>query len=63
MTLAIDASQWAWPQWTYVGVFAFNLLMAIILDGQPKTGNHSAGVTLVASAIALVILVSGGFFA
>jgi hypothetical protein len=63
MTLAIDASQWGWPQWTYASVFVLNIFFATMLDGQPKSGNHSAGVTLVASVVAGFILVSGGFFA
>lgn len=62
MTLAIDASTWGWPQWTYVGLFAFNVVMGAVLDGQPKTGNHSAGVSLVAVVMAVFILISGGFF-
>lgn len=63
MTLAIDASAWGWPQWTYIGLLAFNVVMSAVLDGQPKSGNHSAGVSLVAAVLGVFILVSGGFFA
>lgn len=62
MTFAIDMSAWGWPQWTWIGLAAFNLIMNAVLDGQPRTGNYSAGVYLAALIVSAFIVISGGFF-
>jgi hypothetical protein len=63
MTLAIDVSQWGWPQWTWLGLAAVNLLINAVMDGKPRTDNYSAGVYLVAALFGGFIVTSGGFFA
>ena len=64
MTLAVDVSQWGWPQWTEVGLLGWALLANLILDGTPKrSSNYSAGAAFVSVALAAFILTSGGFFA
>lgn len=45
-----------------VGLLGVGLLMKTLLDGKPRTGNHSVGVHLVEIGVVLMILVSGGFF-
>lgn len=62
MTIAIDTANWGWPQYVMVGLYVFSLLTDIVRDGEPKTGKHSAGVGVVAIAIAAFILTAGGFF-
>jgi hypothetical protein len=61
--MAFDIATWGWPQWTYAGLFGLNVLMAAVLDGKPKGGEHSFAISVVACAIGVGILFAGGFWA
>jgi hypothetical protein len=63
MTAAFDLATWGWPQWTYASIFGFNVLFAALMEGRPRGGEHSFGISLVASAIGIGILFAGGFWA
>lgn len=50
------------PQLIYLGLIVFALGISAVKHGQPKTGNHSFGTSLLALAIVLPLLWWGGFF-
>ncbi len=51
-----------WPQIVWIALGAMALGIELTRSGQPKTGHHSFGTTLVAVAISNAILWWGGFF-
>jgi hypothetical protein len=51
-----------WPQITYIALIASGLTKALILHGQPQKPKHNFWASLIASAILIFILYSGGFF-
>jgi len=55
-------SQWAWPQWTYAGLFFLNLLMAAAMNGKPRSGEHNFAMSVMATLIGVIVLSFGGFF-
>jgi len=61
--MAFDIATWGWPQWTYASLFGFNVLVATMLDGKPRGGEHSFATSVVSSAIGVGILFAGGFWA
>ena len=58
----MSALVWHWPQLTWAGVVSFNLLAAIVLDGEPKKGRHSFSIDLFATILGSFILWQGGFW-
>ena len=58
-----DMATWAWPQWTMLSIYAFNLVLYAALDGKPRSGEYRFGMAAVSAAIGLFIMWSGGFFA
>ena len=60
--MIIDTTNWLWPQWTEVLFLMLNLVAAVYLNGERKTGTYSAVGTLISGAIAIYVLASGGFF-
>lgn len=55
-------SAWGWPQWVYAGLVAFGVLFALVKDGEPRTGTHSASGALLSAIIACWLLWMGGFW-
>ncbi len=53
---------WDWPQWLYVGITIFVLIGVCLMDGKPRTGDYSAGVTIITIFLGNVILYFGGFW-
>lgn len=53
-----------WPEGIWLGFIIFNIVIAAIMDGEPKkNAKHSFPITLVGSAISVGLLYWGGFFA
>ena len=51
-----------WPQAIYIALTLIGLGVAFQQHGSPKTGQHNAWATLLASAIIISLLYWGGFF-
>jgi hypothetical protein len=51
-----------WPQGIYLAFVALHLILAAIMDGEPRTGKHKFSIAFVASLIGLGLLYWGGFF-
>lgn len=54
-------SAWGFPQWAIAVLLALELILAFILDGQPRP-NYSACRHALSVAIVLVLLWQGGFW-
>lgn len=52
-----------WPQYVYLAIGVATFISGIVKDGQPRTGNYSAGITTAAVALSWFLLWRGGFFA
>ena len=52
---------WQWPQWTYLALIVFNLLVAASSHGKPR-GPHNGWESLAAIAVVLFITIEGGFW-
>lgn len=52
---------WNWPQITYAALTGIGLLCVLALDGEPRTGKHSAAASLIAAGIVWFLLYEGGF--
>lgn len=50
------------PQIIYLCLVGFNLLTAVALDGDPRTGRHSLSQSMLGSALSFGLLYWGGFF-
>lgn len=50
------------PQLIYLGLLLLGLGESLYKNGEPKTGKHSFGWSLVSSVIVVYILYKGGFF-
>lgn len=46
----------------YLALTFLGLGIAFAQHGQPKTGNHNAGITVVGTALVLLLMWWGGFF-
>jgi hypothetical protein len=53
---------WFWPQYTAVSLYVLSVVMAAVLDGEPKTGKHSFATSVVGTAFSAWLLWCGGFF-
>lgn len=51
-----------WPQYLTIALYASNLIGSMILDGQPRTGKHSAGVAVATTLISAFIMWRGGWW-
>lgn len=51
-----------WPQYTWIGIASFNLVMSYRLDGQPRKGEHRLPIDVIGTALSLLLLFYGGFF-
>lgn len=51
-----------WPQYLTLIIYALNLVLSSVLDGTPRTGKNSAGVTVAATMISAFILWRGGWW-
>jgi hypothetical protein len=51
-----------WPQYVWIAMTAFTLLVAAVMDGKPKTGNHSLALYMLSVAFGAWLLWCGGFF-
>lgn len=52
-----------WPQYLTIALYAFNLIIAIGMDGKPRTGKYSAGVTVASTLISAFVMWRGGWWA
>lgn len=52
-----------WPEGIYIGLTCLSLLLAAVMDGDPKTGTHKFSVTFVGTLLTFGLLYWGGFFA
>ncbi len=66
--MTFDPSTWAWPQWTLFIIMILRLAIAAGLNGKPKVDKdgkpetYSFPIAFVGSAVALFILICGGFY-
>jgi len=51
-----------WPEGIWFGLAVLSLLAAAVLDGNPKTGNHSLAASMLSTALGFGLLYWGGFF-
>lgn len=51
-----------WPQYLTLILYALNLSLSSVLDGEPKTGKHSAGVAVAATLFSAFVLWRGGWW-
>ncbi len=63
MTLAVDISTWAWPQWTVVVTWLVGLVIIAAVHGQERTGTYNFPLSLMVNVISALVLMAGGFFA
>lgn len=51
-----------WPQYVWVAVMAFNLVVAGCKHGKPYQGKHHLGHTAAITLLSYVLLDQGGFW-
>lgn len=51
-----------WPQIIWLCLAGLNLLGAIAMDGEPKTGKHSLALSMLGGGASFGLLYWGGFF-
>ena len=51
-----------WPQILMIVLMSMDMLLSIILHGEPKEGKYDAGVTLITVFLYIAILYAGGFW-
>lgn len=51
-----------WPQYAAIFLYAWNLLIDAAKDGEPRTGNHSLSLRILATMVSVFILWKGGFW-
>ena len=52
-----------WPEGILLAIIAFNLLVKVLVDGEPRTGKHSLAGGMLDAMILVALLYWGGFFA
>lgn len=60
--MAFDVSTWGWPQWTYAIFYFVTLLIVAAMNGKPRTGEYNFAMSVMVSAVYIVILGFGGFW-
>jgi hypothetical protein len=51
-----------WPQIIWCVMVLYGLANELSKNGKPRTGNHDAGVALIATCLLALLLWWGGFF-
>lgn len=58
----MDYHNWAWPQWTVLGMWVIGLLIHAANEGEPLKGKYSFGIKFIGIWVTAFVLWSGGFF-
>ncbi|WP_428619467.1 hypothetical protein [Reyranella sp.] len=53
---------WQWPQITWAVWACVVVLVAVAMDGEPKTGKFNGTAALIALFVSATLLYFGGFF-
>jgi len=51
-----------WPQILMIVLMSMDMLLSMIMHGEPKKGKYDAGVTIITDFIYIAILCAGGFW-
>ena len=51
-----------WPQAIVTGIYAWNVIYAVLHNGEPKDGEISAWATVASAALLVLLLWWGGFY-